>query len=99
MCLKYSVISVLVSVLIHKNLVHVNKTTDHAMDTLNKAQSCLFYKTKFTQFALFNKCLVPYSAIHKAAGLPAAVQNGLWRRFCMVVPHRHFSVLQGTAGN
>ena len=39
------------------------------------------------------------SAIHKAAGRPAAVQNGVWRSFCMAVPHRHFSVLQGTAGN
>ena len=37
------------------------------------------------------------SAIHKAAGLPAAVQNDLWRPFCTAVPHRHFSVLQGTA--
>ena len=69
------------------------------MDTLIKAQSCLFYKTKFTQFVLFNKCLVPYSAIHKAAGLPAAVQNGLWRPFCMVAPHRHFFHSAGKAGN
>ena len=39
------------------------------------------------------------SAIHKAAGRPAAIQNGVWRSFCMAVPHRHFSVLQGMAGN
>ena len=39
-----------------------------------------------------------YSPMHKAAGLPAAVQNDLWTWFCMAVPHRHFSVLQGTAG-
>ena len=39
------------------------------------------------------------SAIHKAAGWPAAVQNGVWRSFCTAVPHWHFSVLQGTAGN
>ena len=39
------------------------------------------------------------SAIHKAARSPAAVQNLLWRPCCKVAPHRHFSVLQGTAGN
>ena len=39
------------------------------------------------------------SAIHKAAVQPATIQNGVWRTFCMAVPHRHFSVLQGTAGN
>ena len=31
------------------------------------------------------------SAIHKAAGRPAAVQNDLWRPFCTAVPHRDFS--------
>ena len=39
------------------------------------------------------------SAIHKASGLPVAVQNDLWTSFCTAVPHRHFSVLQGMAGN
>ena len=27
------------------------------------------------------------SPIHKAAGQPAAIQNGVWRLFCMAVPH------------
>ena len=39
------------------------------------------------------------STIHKAAVQPAAIQNEVWRAFCTAVPHRHFSVLQGTAGN
>ena len=43
--------------------------------------------------------LLMNSTIHKAAGLPAAVQNDLWRPFCTAVPHRHFSVLQGMASN
>ena len=41
----------------------------------------------------------PNSAIHKAAGLPAAVQNDLWRSFCTAVPHGDFPILQGTASN
>ena len=49
-------------------------------------------------FAKLRCNVTVYSAIHKAAGRPAAVQNGVWRSFCMAVPHRHFSVLQGTAG-
>ena len=40
-----------------------------------------------------------YSAIHKAAGWPATVQNEVWRSFCMAVPHWHFSILQGMASN
>ena len=39
------------------------------------------------------------STIHKAAGLPATVQNDLWTLLCTAIPHRHFSILQGTAGN
>ena len=35
----------------------------------------------------------------QATRWPAIIQNDLWRSFCTVVPHRHFSVLQGTAGN
>ena len=31
--------------------------------------------------------------------LPDCLQNDLWTSFCMAVPHRHFSILQGTAGN
>ena len=41
------------------------------------------------------------SAIHKAAGLPAAVQGGLWRAFCMAAPVQWNSTsqTQGMAGN
>ena len=35
---------------------------------------------------LFTKLLAPYYAIHKAARLSAAIQNGLWGSFLLAAP-------------
>ena len=36
-----------------------------------------------------------YSAIHKAAIWPAAIQNGVWRAFCMVVSFDILGIVPG----
>ena len=40
-----------------------------------------------------------YIVIHKAAGLPAAAQNGLWRPFVLVAPiHNQWDIFQWSSG-